>query len=453
MDLLKNLVFIAALAVVAGGVYILLTNNPQIKTPQGYEGWSSQGAAPKIEMPTLPGGNSSLPNSGPSVGGPWAGPAPQSPFGSAPSTNPIGGEAPPFRSNPPPASIPGGEAPRFGAAASHGNPTMSGSPFPSVSPSMPAGPADPTAPGSAPAWASSSPPSASSAGVSPPTVPSVPSTGLAGLPAPPTTTDPAATASPMVASNPNPVGPSGIRSEFATFIEAAKRKLDAGGWAEVYQSMSRLYANPHLTPEEDRQLTEMLDHIAGIVIYSRQSILEQPYVVQPGETLPQIAQKCEVSWELLAKINGIRDPDHLTPGQELKVVHGPFKAVIRLDRHELTMMLPDRMKPDGQNDRYAGRFPIGIGQDRPIRTGTHLVRNKWINPTYYGNGQTVDRNDPNNPLGERLLDLGGQVSIHGTNDPQSIGRTGGLGSIRLSQRDIDDVYDILTLGSQVVIER
>jgi lipoprotein-anchoring transpeptidase ErfK/SrfK len=49
--------------------------------------------------------------------------------------------------------------------------------------------------------------------------------------------------------------------------------------------------------------------------------------------------------------------------------------------------------------------------------------------------------------------------IHGTNDPQSIGRAESLGCIRLDSRGIKDVYEILSVrtdrsaGSKVTIRR
>lgn len=412
MDLLKNLVFIAALAVVAGGVYILLTNNPETKPPEGYEGWSSQASAPKIEVPTDPSAGSSLPGGSLGMNAPMGTQPPMA--GMTPGFPAVGGEAPPFRPASPASALEsGGEAPRFAPPADNG---FSASPTNHTVPL--AGKAPP--PGNAPSQYSPS-------GFAPAT----PSPGIASAVSPPMTP-------------PAPAGAGGVRSEFSSFIQAALKKLDEGALAEAHESLSLFYANPGLTPEEGRQLTELLDQVAGTVVYSRQHYLEPPYQVRPGETLQQIAARYDVPWQLLAKINGVQDPDQLTPGQTLKVVRGPFSAVIHLDRYELTLML---------NGRYAGRFPIGIGQDQPVVTGLQFAKDKMINPTYYGNGQVIDADDPNNPLGERLIGLGGRLSIHGTNDPQSIGRTGGPGTIRLSSRDIDDVFDILSIGSRIVIQR
>ncbi len=45
------------------------------------------------------------------------------------------------------------------------------------------------------------------------------------------------------------------------------------------------------------------------------------------------------------------------------------------------------------------------------------------------------------------------LSIHGTNDPLSLHSPGGRGSIRLVEKDIEDVCGILSVGSRVEILR
>jgi hypothetical protein len=236
-------------------------------------------------------------------------------------------------------------------------------------------------------------------------------------------------------------------------MQQAQKQLDQGGLVEALESLSQFYGDPTLTAEQDRQLTDLLGQLAGTVLYSRQHLLEQPHVVQPGEGLREIANAYNVPWQLLAKINGIRDPQNLPPGQRIKVVRGPFHAVVHLDRYELVLTL---------QGRYAGRFPIGIGRDQQQLEGVYEVKDKTIDPAYYGPDQFIDAADPNNPLGERWIGLGKpgsnilqttRLGIHGTNDPANVGSGSGRGSICLGSRDVEDVYDILSIGSRVVIQR
>ncbi|RMF88486.1 MAG: LysM peptidoglycan-binding domain-containing protein [Planctomycetota bacterium] len=236
----------------------------------------------------------------------------------------------------------------------------------------------------------------------------------------------------------------GIRPEFAGFLDAVRRKLDAGEFSTAHEVLTTWHRDQRITPEERAALLDLLDQVAGTVIFSRQHLLEPPYTVKPGETLGQIADRYAVPWELLAKINGIRDPDHIPPGTQLKVVRGPFDAIVRLQERELTLML------DG---KYAGRFRIGVGTDVDNLVGEYRVCEKRMHPIYYGpDGTIIDADSPNNPLGKYWIGLGGRIALHGTNDPANFDRPDAKGTIFLADRDIEDLYSILSINSHVTIE-
>jgi LysM repeat protein len=228
-------------------------------------------------------------------------------------------------------------------------------------------------------------------------------------------------------------------------MQSVRRELENGQLASALRQMTEWYGNPQLSPAEQQELSQLLDQVAGTVVYSTQNLLENPYEVQPGERLEAISEKYQVPWQLLAKINGIDDPASLQPGERLKVVRGPFKATVLLDRGELVLYTGDGL--------YAGRFRIGIGAEHPPQEGTYVVSDKSENPVYYGTHSAIGAEDPNNPLGERWIGLGKNMAIHGTNRPENIGRTDLPGCISLSETDVVEVYDILSLGSQVTIRR
>jgi LysM repeat protein len=228
-------------------------------------------------------------------------------------------------------------------------------------------------------------------------------------------------------------------------MASVKRELEAGQLAVALQQLSACQGDPRLAPAEQQELCQLLDQVAGTVVYSTQHLLEPPYEVQPGERLEDIGQRYNVPWQLLAKINGIDDPQSLRPGERLKVVRGPFNALVSLDRRELTLLLADGL--------YAGRFGIGIGREHPPVEGVYSVSDKMINPVYRGRDRAVSADDPSNPLGERWIGLGSELAIHGTDRPENVGRTDLPGSISLSPRDVEDVFDILSVGSKVTIRR
>ena len=152
-------------------------------------------------------------------------------------------------------------------------------------------------------------------------------------------------------------------------LAEVQAKLDDGRMAEVHLQLSSLYRNPEVPAARVRTVNELLDQMAGMVIYSRQHLLEQPYKVEPGDTLERIAELYNVPPLLLARINGIREADNLRPGRELKVVRGPFSAVIDLGKSELTLML---------KERYAGRFHITNSVPSNLE-GSYTVSRQAVN--------------------------------------------------------------------------
>lgn len=421
MNSLKPVFVVVVLAAVAYGVYVSINRNPETTALDDAPPWAG---GPKVQMP---GQGSSPPQSpgGPNVQIP--GPNAQIP---APAS--AGSQVPgPGAARSVPAGGTAAAARPYGPiGASGGGPTGNSSP-------TAAGPGGTTPQRFTPPASRPKAVMASAAGAS----------ALAARPNPVRPSAPSAPAkAPPSDLVPGASPPNTARINFATYLQNVRQKLNKGQLAEAHLALSSLYNNPSLPPEEAQKVTDLLDQLAGTVIYSRRHLLEgRPYVVKQGENLEQIARLFKVPWQLLARINGVGDPNNLTPGQELKVVRGPFNAVIDLGKHELTMMV---------KGRYAGRFPIGVGADHPNLAGSYAVRDKTANPQYYGpDRQQIGADDPNNPLGEHWIGLGNQIGIHGTNDPATLQRTGGRGCIRMSARDVDDVFGILSIGSRVVIRR
>jgi len=72
----------------------------------------------------------------------------------------------------------------------------------------------------------------------------------------------------------------------------------------------------------------------------------------------------------------------------------------------------------------------------------------------------MEADDPKNPLGEFWIGLVGTegaaldkhgYGIHGTIDPDSIGKQASLGCIRLKNEDVAVVYEMLVEGKSFVV--
>jgi LysM repeat protein len=255
----------------------------------------------------------------------------------------------------------------------------------------------------------------------------------------------------------DPITPTGSTAEaaspapaslFPSVRVAVQAELERGELSQALLRLSDWYGDPSLTPAERQEVDTLLSQLAGSVIWEGPPAhrLEPAYVTKAGEKLQDVGKKYDVPWELLARINGVANPEALQPGQELKVVRGPFSALVDLSERTMTLML-DR--------RYAGKFAIELDPTTAIEEGQWKVDQKLLTPAaggLYGqaSGATEDRSlllaNPANPTAQSAVLRG-----PGSDDPASPQPPGRV--IRLKSTDVNDVYDILSVGSRVTIRR
>ncbi len=220
-----------------------------------------------------------------------------------------------------------------------------------------------------------------------------------------------------------------------------RRLIEEGQDAEAYRKLSEAYFQ---FPSQRPTFQPHLDEVSQRIYFSPQTQIQPPYEIQTGDQLRKIANKYQLSWQYLSHLNQV-DAKKIRPGKLLKVFQGPFEAKVDLSEFELTILL---------NGQYVKRYQVGIGKTNTTPIGEFTVREKLENPTYYGpNGMVLEPDDPQNPLGERWIDIGNSFGIHGTIEPDSIGKSESAGCIRMRNEDVAEVYDLLIIGSQVRIQR
>ena len=283
-------------------------------------------------------------------------------------------------------------------------------------------------------------------------------TSNVGGPSSPTTTPDIASIPPMT----NPLGAAvNPPRSFATSWPAIQASLQKGELVRAHTLLSPWYNDPSLSPAESQQVESLLGQLAGTVIYSTEHRLEPPYVVRPGETLEDIARQHNVPWQLLGKINGVQGASQLPPGQQLKVVRGPFEGELDLRRNQLAL------KIDG---RYAGKFPVSAPADVSFPPGDWVVQDKPTAPapqtSVYGTSPgampTVSRSLLLRSASATAANPGIPVQIGAGPDADATASAmNGLRSagqsppylVKVSPRDAEELSDILSIGSRVVIRR
>lgn len=247
--------------------------------------------------------------------------------------------------------------------------------------------------------------------------------------------------------------PAGQRA--ASLIATGKQALERGDLLAARSYLSEAFGLD--VPEPDRSLLPAeLTRIGNETVFSPRIVSGDPfverYVIQVGDSLVKLAKAYKVSADLLASINEIQDKNLIRAGQAIKIIKGPFHAVVDKSDFSLDIYL---------DKTFVRHFKVGLGADGSTPTGVWRVGNKLKNPTYYPprGGKVVAADDPTNPLGERWIGLEGvsgeavgqlRYGVHGTSDPDSIGKAVSMGCIRMYNEDVEAVYSYLIEGDSTV---
>jgi lipoprotein-anchoring transpeptidase ErfK/SrfK len=114
--------------------------------------------------------------------------------------------------------------------------------------------------------------------------------------------------------------------------------------------------------------------------------------------------------------------------------------------------------PNGQALRYG----VGVGRDGFRWGGVHRISAKKEWPSWTPPSQMLARRPDlprhmaggiDNPLGARAIYLGSTLyRIHGSNEPETIGQAVSSGCFRMTNDDVADLYDRVSVGTTVVVK-
>lgn len=132
----------------------------------------------------------------------------------------------------------------------------------------------------------------------------------------------------------------------------------------------------------------------------------------------------------------------------------PGTVVISTSQRRLYYILPNQ---------EAVQYGVGVGREGFSWSGTKTVTMKKEWPAWRPPEQMLRRRPDlprhmaggmDNPLGARALYLGSSLyRIHGSNEADTIGAAVSSGCIRMTNRDVTDLYDRVRIGTKVVVLR
>ncbi len=278
-------------------------------------------------------------------------------------------------------------------------------------------------------------------------------------------------ASPERSNRTTSTRPARFEGELSALLEEANRSLASNRPIEARELFNRVLHDPRTDEAQRDVIRSRMTEINADLVFGPTIIPSDPHVVkysvQSGDNLATIARRETqgVDWRFIQRVNRITDPGRLRVGQPLKVVRGPFHAVVdktafRLDLYVGPAPTVSGGKvvlsgADGETPVYVCSFDVGLGEYGSTPVGKWIVNDSramnpsWKNPR---TGEYFAADDPMNPIGERWVGLDGLdpetelltgYGLHGTIDPESIGQERSMGCVRLGGADIEVLFEVL----------
>ncbi|MFO0983828.1 MAG: L,D-transpeptidase family protein [Planctomycetota bacterium] len=207
----------------------------------------------------------------------------------------------------------------------------------------------------------------------------------------------------------------------------------------------------------DDQAYQRLVELNRLLIFTRDSPYPAriAYKVQPGDSLWRIVRRLQkehpglrLTSEFVQRTNELAS-DRLKPGLALSIPSEPVRIGVSKARFQLTLYL---------GDVILRRYAVCLGKDGKTPAGAFQINSRIQNPPWIKPGKgTIPFGDKENVLGTRWLgfqksDQADGLGIHGTWEPETIGKSLSQGCVRLRNEDVEELFDLVPEGTAVTIE-
>jgi lipoprotein-anchoring transpeptidase ErfK/SrfK len=190
-------------------------------------------------------------------------------------------------------------------------------------------------------------------------------------------------------------------------------------------------------------ILDLLSDINTAIIFTPVPAPEKiDHTIESGDTLGKLAKKYGTTVDLIKKSNNLKS-DMIRLGDRLRIYQGKF--TVRVSKTANTLTVRD-------NDKFFKRYRVGTGEYSKTPVGTFTVTDRIPSPPWYRGDKVIPYGDKENILGTHWLglDIRG-YGIHGTWDPNAIGKQATAGCVRLLNEHVEELYIMLPTGTQVTI--
>lgn len=255
-----------------------------------------------------------------------------------------------------------------------------------------------------------------------------------------------------------------VKVNTEAMVDRALRLRDSTTFlSRLHRSVTGEVEEVRITPEyavDEDKVGDWLARIAPLVelesVDASRQVVGNRIVISPSRTGVQVRHKNAqgaIAGALLRPLSGSRTVSLPVTYVPPKIDEDSFGKAIVVDKSERTLYLYD-----GADLVKTYRVAVGM-PGFPTPLGNFEIVQKRFLPTWSNPGSDWAKTmpayippGPGNPLGTRALNLNAAgIRIHGTNKISSIGTAASHGCIRMVRHDVEELYELVKVGTPVYV--
>jgi hypothetical protein len=248
-----------------------------------------------------------------------------------------------------------------------------------------------------------------------------------------------------------------VSTQAMTGLNDIRAMITAGKTFEAREALWKLYTDEKAGPALRNDIEVEMTKLADLMFVKKPAERDfEFYTVQGGDTLIKIAayfrteKKMTVEFGTIKLFSGL-NRDLINVGMRLKVPKEKISIVVRKSTFKVNVMYQGLVVKS---------FRCGLGKNDGTPCAKFTVGTKTASPTWYppessGLKGPIPPNDPRNALGSHWIGLDNDthrgLGIHGTIEPDSIGKNSSLGCVRMLNEEVKQVFELVSPGTEVLI--
>ena len=231
-------------------------------------------------------------------------------------------------------------------------------------------------------------------------------------------------------------------------LDQAKEYEASGDMLKAKDALNQIISE-HADYDKIEDIQKQLGDMNMSIIFSKQATPQtETYQVEPGDSLGKISKMYNTTKELIKKSNHLKS-DVIRVGEKLRIWKGKFTIAVSKSQKNLVLK---------SGDEIIKIYRIATGRDtkdNATPVGSFKIASKIANPVWYrSGGQPIPPESPENELGSRWMgfDTDPHYGIHGTIHPEAIGENATAGCVRMLNADVEELFDVVPIGTTVTIQ-